>query len=104
MLAKVGLATGDKFVLPLRFDEGGGWLVLCEVRNCRRLASGHFKIGGHFIERIEDAAGNLWMAKSGGLSRYDRRHWQVVDTRRGWLTAYLNGRVLKRWPYKLLND
>ena len=28
----------------------------------------------------------------------------VVDTGRGWLTAYLNGRVLKRWPYKLLND
>jgi putative transposase len=28
----------------------------------------------------------------------------VVDTRRGWLTAYLNGRILKRWPYKLLND
>src|SRR5215813_9599187 len=28
----------------------------------------------------------------------------VVDTGRGMLTAYLNGRVLKRWPYKLLND
>src|SRR3954465_2419147 len=28
----------------------------------------------------------------------------VIDTRRGKLTAYLNGRVLKRWPYKLLND
>jgi transposase InsO family protein len=28
----------------------------------------------------------------------------VVDTGRGWLTAYLKGRVLKRWPYKLLND
>ena len=28
----------------------------------------------------------------------------VVDTGRGLLTAYLNGRVLKRWPYKLLND
>ncbi len=28
----------------------------------------------------------------------------VVDTGRGWLTADLNGRVLKRWPYKLLND
>jgi hypothetical protein len=22
----------------------------------------------------------------------------------GWLTAYLNGRLLKRWPSKLLND
>jgi transposase InsO family protein len=28
----------------------------------------------------------------------------VVDTGRGSLTAYLNGRILKRWPYKLLND
>jgi transposase InsO family protein len=28
----------------------------------------------------------------------------VVDTGRQHLTAYLNGRVLKRWPYKLLND
>ena len=28
----------------------------------------------------------------------------VVDTNRGTLTAYLNGRVLKRWPYKLLNE
>jgi hypothetical protein len=28
----------------------------------------------------------------------------VIDTGRRWLTAYLNGRVLKRWPYKLLND
>jgi transposase InsO family protein len=27
-----------------------------------------------------------------------------VDTGREWLTAYLNGRVLKRWPYKLRND
>jgi transposase InsO family protein len=28
----------------------------------------------------------------------------VIDTGRGQLTAYLNGRVVKRWPYKLLND
>ena len=28
----------------------------------------------------------------------------VVDTGRGQLTAYLNGRVLKRWPYKLRNN
>ena len=27
----------------------------------------------------------------------------VVDSGRGTLTAYLNGRVLKRWPDKLLN-
>ena len=28
----------------------------------------------------------------------------VLDTQRGRLTAYLNGHMLKRWPYKLLND
>jgi putative transposase len=28
----------------------------------------------------------------------------VVDTGRGYLTAYLNGRVLQRWPYALLNN
>jgi putative transposase len=28
----------------------------------------------------------------------------VLDTGRGKLTAYLNGRVVKRWPYQLLND
>jgi hypothetical protein len=28
----------------------------------------------------------------------------VIDTDRGQLTAYLKGRVVKRWPYRLLND
>jgi hypothetical protein len=28
----------------------------------------------------------------------------VVDTGRRRLTANLNGRILNRWPYKLLND
>ena len=28
----------------------------------------------------------------------------VMDTGRGKLTAYLNGRVVKRWPYELRND
>ena len=28
----------------------------------------------------------------------------VIDTGQGKLTAYLNGRVVKRWPYQLLND
>jgi hypothetical protein len=27
----------------------------------------------------------------------------AVDSGRGFLTAYRNGRVLKRWPHKLLN-
>jgi hypothetical protein len=28
----------------------------------------------------------------------------VIDTGLGKLTAYLNGRVVKRWPNQLLND
>jgi hypothetical protein len=36
--------------------------------------------------------------------RVDKRHRglylrAVLDTQRSWLTAYLNGRPLKRWPY-----
>jgi hypothetical protein len=27
----------------------------------------------------------------------------ILDSGRGRLTAYLNGRVRKRWPYQLLN-
>jgi hypothetical protein len=28
----------------------------------------------------------------------------VIDTGRGTMTAYLNGRVWKRWPFKLLSE
>lgn len=67
MVARTPLAKGDKFVMPLRFDEGGGWLVLCEVRNCKTLANGHYKVGGLFIDRIEDPSGDAktpgdWLA------------------------------------------
>lgn len=52
------LPEGERFVIPLRFLEGGGWLVLCEVRNCRRLSDAHFKVGAKFIDKIEDEVGN----------------------------------------------
>jgi hypothetical protein len=29
---------------------------------------------------------------------------RAVDTGRGWVMTHLNGRVPKRWPYKLRND
>jgi hypothetical protein len=57
-LGKAACVAGEKFVLPLPFNEGGGWLVLCEVRNCRKLASGHFKMGAKFLDRIEDKSGD----------------------------------------------
>src|SRR6516162_7559134 len=59
-----------------------------------------------FLRRVS-AAGTVTMLSQ--AFRVGKRHRGlclrlVVDTGRGGLTAYLNGRVLKRWPYKLLND
>jgi transposase InsO family protein len=59
-----------------------------------------------FIRRVSSAgtvtvlSQRFWIGKR-HRGRYLRL---VVDTGRGFLTAYLNGRVVKRWPYKLLND
>jgi len=57
MLSPTAFGHGDKLVVPLEFGEGGGWLVLCEVRNCRKLPNGRYKIGAQFIDRIEDTDG-----------------------------------------------
>jgi putative transposase len=59
-----------------------------------------------FLRRVS-AAGTVTVLSQS--FRVGKRHRGLylrlaVDTKRGWLTAYLNGRVLKRWPYKLLND
>ena len=59
-----------------------------------------------FIRRVS-VAGTVTVLSQ--VFRVGKRHRGlylrlVVDTGRGWLTAYLNGRVLQRWPYKLLND
>ena len=57
LVSRQPLAKGQKFVLPLRFEEGGGWLVLCEVRTCVVIVDGH-KIGAKFLDRIEDPKGS----------------------------------------------
>ncbi len=59
-----------------------------------------------FIRRVS-VAGTVTVLSQ--LFRVGKRHRGlylrlVVNTGRGQLTAYLNGRVLKHWPYKLLND
>jgi transposase InsO family protein len=59
-----------------------------------------------FLRRVS-AAGTVTVLSQ--VFRVGKRHRGlylrlVVHTGRGQLTAYLNGRVLKRWPYKLLND
>jgi hypothetical protein len=51
------MAVGDQVVLPLRFREGGGWLVLCQVRSCSPLSDGSYRVGAKFLERIDDPEG-----------------------------------------------
>ena len=58
LLSRRLLSMGEKFALPLRFDDGGGKLVLCQVRNARRLSNGHCKVGATFVTWIDDNEGN----------------------------------------------
>ena len=58
LLCSQPLSKQDRLVLPLRFREGGGWLVLCQVRNCQTTPNGEFRIGARFLDRIEDADGD----------------------------------------------
>jgi hypothetical protein len=59
-----------------------------------------------FIRRVSAAGTVSVLSQSFRVGKRHRGLYLrlVVDTGRGWLTAYLNGRVLKRWPYKLRND
>jgi hypothetical protein len=57
------MRKGQRFALHLRFREGGGWLVLCEVRNCRPMGDA-FRVGAEFMKRIEDPEGTARIPKS----------------------------------------
>jgi transposase InsO family protein len=59
-----------------------------------------------FIRRVSTAGTVAVLSQTFRVGKRHRGLYLrlVVDTGRGWLTAYLKGRVLKRWPYKLLND
>jgi transposase InsO family protein len=59
-----------------------------------------------FIRRVSGAGTVTVLSQSYRVGKRHRGLYLrlVVDTGRGLLTAYLDGRVLKRWPYKLLND
>ncbi|HMB06802.1 MAG TPA: helix-turn-helix domain-containing protein [Isosphaeraceae bacterium] len=59
-----------------------------------------------FIRRVSPAGTVSVLSQSFRVGKRHRGLYLrlVIDTGRGWLTAYLSGRVLKRWPYKLLND
>jgi transposase InsO family protein len=58
-----------------------------------------------FIRRVSPAGTVTVLSQSFRVGKRHRGLYLrlVIDTGRGWLTAYLNGRVLRRWPYKLLN-
>jgi putative transposase len=59
-----------------------------------------------FIRRVSTAGTVTALSQSFRVGKKHKGLYLrlVLDTGRGYLTAYLNGRVLKRWPYKLLND
>ena len=59
-----------------------------------------------FIRRVSPAGTVSVLSQSYRVGKRHRGLYLrlVLDTGRGYLTVYLNGRVLKRWPYKLLND
>jgi putative transposase len=59
-----------------------------------------------FIRRVSWAGTVTMLSQSFRVGKRHRGLYLrlVVDTGRGCLTAYLNGHILKRWPYKLLND
>jgi len=59
-----------------------------------------------FIRRVSVAGTVAVLSQSFRVGKRHRGLYLrlVVDTGRGTLTAYLNGRVLKRWPYELLNE
>ena len=79
--------------LPARFEVPTGKLPLAVGRVT-------------FIRRVSIAGTVTVLSQAFRVGKRHRGLYLrlVVDTGRGWLTAYLNGRVLKRWPYKLLND
>jgi len=66
------------------------------------LAEGHVI----FLRRVSGAGTVTVLGQTlRGGKRHRGLYLRLVgDTGRGQLTAYLNGRVLRRWPYQLLND
>jgi hypothetical protein len=59
-----------------------------------------------FIRRVNAAGTVTLLSQTFRVGKKQRGLYLrlVLDTGRGTLTAYLNGRVVKRWPYKLLNE
>jgi hypothetical protein len=58
MMVRRPLSKQERLAIPLRFADGGGWLVLCEVRNCQKAQGDRgYRVGVYFVDRIEDPDG-----------------------------------------------
>jgi hypothetical protein len=57
LLIPQSLPLYAKFFFPIRFSEGGGWLVLCEGRNCVPQPRHQWRIGARFLDYIDDPRG-----------------------------------------------
>lgn len=57
LVTPLPLALKQRFTVHLRFTEGGGWLVLCEVRNCS-VTEGGYRVGAEFVARMDDPKGS----------------------------------------------
>src|SRR5262245_7580937 len=79
--------------LPARFEVPTGR---------QKLAAGRVI----FIRRVSAAGAVKVLSQTFRVGKRHRGLYLrlVIATGRGWLTAYLNRRVLKRWPYQLQND
>jgi hypothetical protein len=98
-----------KYALGLeQTDPGFDSSVLSEFRT-RLVPTGRQKLAAGRILFLRRVSGSGTVTVLSQSFRVGKRHRGlylrlVIDTGRGWLTACLNGRVLKRWPYKLLNN
>ena len=68
----------------------------------QKLAAGRVS----FLRRVSVAGTVTLLSQSFRVGKRHRGLYLrlVVNTGHRTLTAYLNGRVVKRWPYKLLNE
>ncbi|MDA8378049.1 MAG: PilZ domain-containing protein [Planctomycetia bacterium] len=63
------LQKNEFVVAPLQFREGGGMLVLCQIRFCRELPQGGYRVGVEFDETLSDPTGTtripqVWLKKA----------------------------------------
>ena len=68
MLLQQPVHAGDRVLLRLPFEEGGGWLVLATVRNCQPTGQGTFRAGAEFVCWVDDPTGDVAVPREWVLS------------------------------------